>query len=83
MEDAEESENSTSEDLKWYDNLKLQFIQGKLKLNRSKPMDNKLIILLEAKQIQPYEIVRLRNIFTLWEKHNVWEKGFKQCYWIP
>ena len=62
-EDLEDPDDLTSENIKWYENLKLQFMSGNLKLSRAKSLDKKMLALLEKKQIHPYEIVRLRNVF--------------------
>ena len=65
-------EDSTHAIRRWYENLKLQYKEGKLKLCRSNPMDTKLIFPLQAKNLQPSELVRFRNIFSLWEQHKTW-----------
>ena len=62
-----------NDDTKWYYKIKKQYEEGKLQLCRSKPMDAKLMDLLEAKCIQKCEIVRLSNIFSLREQHIAWE----------
>lgn len=78
LENKESKEaNAVVEDLantnkKWYEELKLQYEEGRLKLCRSKPMDTKLILLLEAKIIHQSELLRFKNIFRLWEQHNTW-----------
>ena len=65
-------QDSTHDIRRWYENLKLQYKEGKLKLCRSNPMDAKLIFPLQAKNLQPSELIRFRNIFSLWEQHKTW-----------
>jgi hypothetical protein len=31
-------------------------------------MDKKLLYLLETKEIQPYELLRLKNLYSFWEE---------------
>ena len=82
-DDSDWEDNTETEDVlinndsKWYREIKKQYEEGKLKLCRSKPMDAKLMDLLEAKDIQQCEILRLRNIFSLREQHIAWENGSK------
>ena len=77
-ETDEATENShpyacDSDDYKWYEDLKLQLQNGVLKLHRSNHLDEKLIFLLQKEHIQPYEILRLKNVHSCWEQHQVWK----------
>ena len=66
-----------SEDYKWYVHLKQQLQSGVLKLQRSNHLDEKLIFLLEKEYLEPYEMIRLKNVHSCWEQHQVW-KGNKE-----
>ena len=79
LEDGTATEDAlVNNNRKWYEDLKNQYEEGRLKLCRSKPMDAKLMDILEVKYIQQCEILRLRNIFSLREQHIAWENGSKK-----
>ena len=62
-----------SDDYKWYVDLKQQLQNGVLKLQRSNHLDEKLIFLLDTEYLEPYEILRLKNVYSCWEQHQVWK----------
>jgi hypothetical protein len=51
--------------------LKQNLLEGKLVLDRSNDLDQKLLFLLETKHLQPYELIRLRNVYSFWESYNL------------
>ena len=51
-----------------YEELKLKLKEGKLKLDRENDYDKKLCFLLETDNLQPYELLRLRNVYSFWEQ---------------
>ena len=53
-----------------YDELKMKLMQGSLELDRSKAIDEKLLFLLDTDSLNPYELLRLRNVYGLWELLN-------------
>ena len=65
--------NSSKIDSLWFEKLKQEFKEGKLKLNKAKPMDEKLLFHLESDNLQQDELLRLRNIYSIWEQHNKWD----------
>ena len=67
-EEVEEASEQKHPDIKLYEELKLKLKDGKLELNRANDQDKKLCMLLETETLQPYELIRLRNVFTFWEK---------------
>ena len=70
--ELDEGPNKTDVDYKWYEDLKLEFTKGYLILDRSNIQDQKLLYLLETDHLQPYEIIRLRNVYLLWEQTKFW-----------
>ena len=69
--DNEEVDDSSAQkhpDYKFYEELKQKLKEGKLELNRAKDQDIKLCLLLETDTLQPYELIRLRNVYTFWEQ---------------
>ena len=72
--ELDEGSNKTDIDYKWYEDLKLELKGGSLILDRSNSQDEKLLFLLETDNLQPYEIVRLRNIYSCWEQTKLWRK---------
>ena len=78
---AEGKESHDQKDLhyRWYEELKVQLKEGKLKLDKAKEKDRKLCLLLETESLQPYEIIRLRNVYAFWEQSNSWE-GFSEPF---
>jgi hypothetical protein len=72
--ELDEGPNKTDVDYKWYEDLKLELKGGSLILDRSNSQDEKLLFLLETDNLQPYEIVRLRNIYSCWEQTKLWRK---------
>ena len=77
-EDEEESvEMETSSDVrdvqyKWYQELKSKLQEGTLKLNKSNYQDQKLLFLLETESLEPYEMLRLENVYSQWEQFKKW-----------
>ena len=59
--------DTSDDNYNWYEDLKLQLKDGRLKLNRSHDLEKKLLFLLETESLQPYEMIRLRNIYSIWE----------------
>ena len=57
------------ENYKLYEELKDKLNKGLLKLCKSRDLDLKLLFLLETDSLQPYELIRLGN---LWERLNKW-----------
>ena len=66
-EEVEESSNQKHPDLKFYEELKHKLKEGELELNRANVHDKKLCLLLETDTLQPYELIRLRNVYEFWE----------------
>jgi hypothetical protein len=61
-----------------YKELKIKLSEGTLKLSRSNDQDKKLLYLLETESLQPYELLRLRNMYSCWEQTNQWRKSSKK-----
>lgn len=72
-EEAEETHDQNDIHYRWYEELKVKLKEGTLKLNKSKEQDKKLCFLLDTDSLQPYEIIRLRNVYAFWEQSNNWE----------
>ena len=70
--ELDEGPHKTNVDYKWYEDLKLELKEGSLILDRSNSQDQKLLYLLETKHLQPYEIFRLRNVYSCWEQTKLW-----------
>ena len=66
-EDAESSQQKNP-DNRLYEELKLKLKEGTLKLDRGNDQEKKLCFLLETDSLQPYELIRLRNVYSFWEK---------------
>ena len=69
--DTSEVEGSSDQkhpDYEFYEELKHKWKEGKLELNRANVQDKKLCLLLDTDSLQPYELIRLRNVYTFWEK---------------
>ena len=84
--EADEMNISTEQhdvDQKWYENLKLQYETGQLKLSNTSVQDQKLWFLLKAKNLQPYEIIRLRNVYSIWEQMKIWREDTQELREIP
>ena len=67
-EEVEESPEKNHPGNILYEELKQKLKEGKLELNRNNDQDKKLCLLLETDSLQPYELIRLRNVFTFWEQ---------------
>ena len=63
-----------SDDYKWYEELRFQLKNGMLKLDRSNHLHEKLMFLLQKDHLEPYEMLRLKNVHSCWEQHNIWKK---------
>ena len=76
----EEPDNFSHEELnnKLYKELKVKLSEGTLQLSRSNDQDKKLLYLLETDSLQPYELLRLRNVYACWEHNIQWRKSSKQ-----
>ena len=71
--DGKEEGSFEVSDLKdWYQNVKNQYLVGRLKLNKLKPLDKKL---LDSFSDDPtaIEMLRTKNIFHIWKQHKVWD----------
>ena len=64
--------NNTDDNYKWYEDLKQELKEGYLILDQSNSQDQKLLYLLETDHLQPYEIIRLRNVYSWWEQTKLW-----------
>ena len=62
----------TNVDHQLYEELKLKLKEGKLRLDRTNDQDKELCFLLETDDLQPYELIRLRNVYSCWEQLNTW-----------
>ena len=51
---------------KWYEEMKAKLKDGRLELSRYSDQDQKLRLLLETDSLHPYEMLRLRNVYSLW-----------------
>ena len=79
QDDSEDDESPAHEnDYRWYEELKLKLKQGTLLLNKSNHQDQKLLYLLETDHLQPYEILKLRNVYSCWEQTLKWKEGSKK-----
>ena len=67
-EQADTSSETTDVNYKMYEELQQKLQEGKLELDRSNDLDKKLLYLLETKEIQPYELLRLKNLYSFWEE---------------
>ena len=67
----------------WYEDLKCKFESGELRLDKTRDQDQKLCFLLETKNLQPYELIRLRNVYSHWEQLNVWREDTKNLRDMP
>ena len=47
--------------------------EGTLDLDIEKEKDKKLCYLLQTDSLQPYELIRLRNVYAFWEQSKSWE----------
>ena len=72
LPELDEVSNATDVDYKFYEDLKLELKEGSLILDRSNCQDQKLLYLLETDHLQPYEILRLRNVYSWWEQTKIW-----------
>ena len=80
--DADESEDEdddqtvcdTNVDKELYEELKHKLKEGKLKLDRKIDQDMKLCLLLETDDLQPYELIRLKNVYSFWKQHSTWRE---------
>ena len=63
---------------KLYEDLKCQLKDGRLSLDDSNYLDNKLHLLLKTNDLEPYEIIRLVNVYSCWEQHQIWKKETEQ-----
>ena len=63
---------------RFYKELKIKLSEGTLSLSRSKDQDQKLLFLLETESLQPYELLRLRNVYLCWEQNNQWRESIKE-----
>ena len=81
--DPDESEESDDDhtvcnrnsDKELYEELKLALKDGKLKLDRKSDQDMKLCLLLETDDLQPYELIRLKNVYSFWKQHSTWREA--------
>ena len=60
-----------------YEELKMKLRDGTLELDGSKDQDQKLLFLLETEHLQPYELLRLKNVYTLWEQNKEWREDLE------
>ena len=82
-DDSDEDDDESSSDEKdthyiWYEELKTKLKEGTLKLSKSNFQDQKLLYLLETDHLQPYEICKLRNVYSCWEQNLKWREDSKK-----
>ena len=68
LDDVDESSLQRDPGQILYEELKLKLKEGKLKLDKGNDHDKKLCFLLETDNLQPYELIRLRNVYSFWEQ---------------
>jgi hypothetical protein len=76
--EANSDSSHTNLSYKLYEELKLELKEGTLVLDRSNCQDQKLLLLLETEDLEPYEILRLRNVYSCWEQHKLWKEDSKE-----
>ena len=65
--------NDSGNNNRLYESLQNMLRNGTLELDRMKPQDQKLLFLLETEHLQPYELLRLRNVYSFWEQTKDWK----------
>ena len=73
MSDSDEEKDLKEDYYGWYKELKIKLREGTLKLDIAKEKDKKLLFLLQTDSLQPYELIRLRNVYAFWEQSKSWE----------
>ena len=75
---AEVECSHTVANYKLYEELKDELNEGTLILDRSNCQDQKLLLLLETEDLEPYETLRLRNVYSCWIQLKLWNKEPKE-----
>ena len=73
VSDSDEVKDQKEDYYGWYEDLKIKLKEGKLELDIANEKDKKLIFLLQTDSLQPYELIRLRNVYAFWEQSKSWE----------
>ena len=73
MSDSDEEKDLKEDYYGWYKELKIKLREGTLELDIAKEKDKKLLFLLQTDSLQPYELIRLRNVYAFWEQSKSWE----------
>ena len=73
LSDSDEVKGQKEDYYEWYEELKMKLKEGTLELDIAKEKDKKLLFLLQTDSLQPYELIRLRNVYAFWDKSKSWE----------